>query len=122
MAIEEERPATGWNRRGPSDCVRLGGEQSEVTPKLLVKVEPDGECLVVSGRLAQTLQLLIRTGKGGFTSGEASPLGWARRTSDSIFKLRRMGIPITTTMEDAGDARIGRYRLAVPVAIIPPTD
>jgi hypothetical protein len=73
---------------------------------------------MVTGRLAQTLALLIRTGPAGFTSGEASPLGWARRTSDYVLKLRALGVPIATTLETAGDARVGRYSLTEPVAAV----
>lgn len=65
------------------------------------------------------LGLLLSTGPMGFTSGEASPLGWARRTSHYVFKLRRAGIPITTTWETTADgARVARYCLAAPVEVV----
>lgn len=85
---------------------------------IIARVEPDGEPFVVSGREAQTLDLLIQSGDAGFTSGEASPLGWARRTSDYVLKLRRKGVPVSTTRERAGDAVVGRYRLAGRVRVL----
>lgn len=79
---------------------------------------PGGEVRAVQGRLAQTLSLLIQRGSRGFTSGEASPLGWARRTSAYIHKLRRLGLPIVTTREATGDgALVARYSLLVPVEV-----
>lgn len=40
---------------------------------------PDGQPVRLTGREAQTLRLLVHVGPVGFTSGEALPLGWARR-------------------------------------------
>lgn len=74
--------------------------------------------LTVGGRLAQTLALLIQCGNRGVTAGEASPLGWARRTSHYVHGLRQLGFPILTQWEEAGDARVGRYVLAAPVAVV----
>lgn len=84
----------------------------------VARVEPDGEPFTVTGREAQTLDLLIRSGETGFTSCEASPLGWARRTSAYVLKLRRKGVPVSTTRERAGDATVGRYRLAGRVRVL----
>ncbi|MFN3815161.1 hypothetical protein [Brevundimonas sp.] len=87
-------------------------------PRLTFRLLPDGEPLTVEGREAQTLALLLTTGPRGFTSGEASPLGWARRTSAYIFKLRRLGLPIATAREATPDgARVARYTLAGPVTL-----
>lgn len=70
------------------------------------------------GRQAQTLALLVAKGPRGFTSGEASLLGWARRTSHYIYMLRAAGLAIETVGERAGDARIGRYVLIRPVKVV----
>lgn len=71
------------------------------------------------GREAQTLALLLRKGKRGFTSGQASPLGWARRTSAYIFKPRAAGLVITTTPTTiAGGVTVGRYVLVTLVQVI----
>jgi len=88
------------------------------TERLTDRLEPDADPATLRGRLAQTLALLIRTGAGGFTSGEASPLGWARRTSDYVHQLRARGVRMATIGERTGDARIGRYRLADPVTLL----
>jgi hypothetical protein len=85
---------------------------------LTARVLPDGEPVTVSGREAQTLRLLLRVGVRGFTSGEASPLGWARRTSHYVWKLRAAGFPISTQREVTPDGcRIGRYALTGPVVV-----
>lgn len=87
-------------------------------PWIKVRVPPSGELVTVAGREAQTLDLLLATGPRGFTSGEASPLGWARRTSAYVHKLRRLGIPILTVWETVGDARVGRYVLAAGLLVV----
>lgn len=74
--------------------------------------------MTVKGREAETLRLLVRAGSRGFTSGEASPLGWARRTSHYVFKLRSTGLPVATVCERIGDARVGRYVLQSPVILL----
>jgi len=78
--------------------------------------------LTLSGREAQTLGLLIERGERGVNSGEASPLGWARRTSAYIHRLRRAGFAISTCREPAGDANVARYRLVEPVEVLEPGD
>jgi hypothetical protein len=83
-----------------------------------VKVECSPDSITVCGREAQTLLLLIVRAEKGLTSGEASPLGWARRTSAYVRKLRLAGIPIQTTRERIGDASVGRYRLTVQVKVL----
>ena len=79
---------------------------------------PDTVPITVTGWQAQTLAFLIQTGPEGFTSGEASPLGWERRTSAYVQKLREAGVPILTTWETTHDARVGRYTLAGPVVVL----
>jgi hypothetical protein len=87
--------------------------------RVVYRVTPDGEPVMVVGREAQTLALLVARGPEGFTSGEASPLGWGRRTSAYVHDLRRLGLRIETTYETTSDgARIGRYRLSSPVQIV----
>ena len=118
------KPATGTNRDGPSDFVsrqgRPNNSRTRSTAQLTFRVPPDGAPVTVTGREAQTLALLIATAPRGFTSGEASPLGWARRTSHYVFRLRRLGVQIITTPEEAGDARVGRYALVGPLVVVPP--
>lgn len=87
-------------------------------PSLTFVSGPNGSEMTVRGREAQTLALLLKTGPKGFTSGEASPLGWARRTSHYILELRRRGLLILTVWESAGDCRIGRYILQSPVSVV----
>lgn len=87
-------------------------------PTLTVRVLPDGEPLTVTGRVAQTLALLLKVGAAGFNSGEASFYGWARRTSDYVFRLRGLGFAVSTDLETVGDARVARYRLASRVEVV----
>ena len=127
MSPNVERPATGADRSGPPTVFSRAAEHREDTPKvgrtqhaLTFTLEPDGRPITVFGRLAQTLDLLIRVGANGFTSGEASPLGWARRTSHYVHRLRAVGVQIGMTWERVGDARVGRYFLVAPVAVVGP--
>lgn len=86
---------------------------------LTVRVLPGGKPITLVGREAQTLKLLIECGGRGFTCGEASPFGWARRTPAYIHDLRRKGIPIASSLENTPDgARVARYRLVVTVEVI----
>jgi hypothetical protein len=88
-------------------------------PYLKVRVVGLDRMCLVHGRLAQTLWLLRDARPKGLTSGDASPLGWARRTSHYVFKLRALGLDIATTRELISDgARIGRYRLKTPLDVI----
>lgn len=88
-------------------------------PKLTVKVADGDLPITVRGREAQTLALLIQLGVRGFTSGEASPLNWARRTSAYVHKLNRAGVPVASVLEPTSDgARVARYSLAAPVAVV----
>jgi hypothetical protein len=103
----------------------LGGARSEDTTgrkacKHTLTVQLfDGRVLTVRGREAQTLALLIQQGARGFTSGEASPLGWARRTSAYIFKLRKAGLDIYTgTQKLPCGTNVGVYILRTVVTVI----
>lgn len=72
-----------------------------------------------TGRKAQTLALLLAVGPLGFTSDDASLLGWARRTSQYVHKLRAAGLDIATTWETVADgARVGRYSLGSKVQVV----
>ena len=118
MTLETERPAPGPTGCGSFQSVHFAGERAKDTGKIEFRIEPDGAPIVVSGRVAQTLLLLIETGGRGFTSGEASPYRWARRTSHYVFVLRSLGVHIDTLRELAGDVRIGRYILRSRVTLV----
>lgn len=93
-------------------------QSAHIKPEVTFIVE-GGEPVTVRGRQAQTLSLLAERGPRGFTSGEASPLGWARRTSHYIHCLRELGVQIETRREAAGDgSRIGRYTLSTPLRLV----
>lgn len=80
--------------------------------KASLEVKDRSGVRTVYGRLAQTLSLLIERGADGLTSGDASVMGWARRTSAYIHQLRCRGFQISTTLETTGDgSRVGRYHL-----------
>ncbi|WP_150125952.1 hypothetical protein [Brevundimonas sp. LM2] len=126
MTAQTMNPAAGDTAGGVRDASR-GAARSEHTTgtrsdklKLTVCLPPATDPITVEGREAQTLTLLMRVGPRGFTSGEASLLGWARRTSAYVRKLRLAGVPIHTTWEATDDARVGRYTLAGPVVVVGP--
>lgn len=123
MSLKSNGPGDGRSSRG------AGGVALDSTPTLTTsrpqrealsaRVLPDGKPFMVRGREAQTLRLLLRKGPAGFTSGEASPLGWARRTSHYVMKLRRAGVPISSPREMTPDgARVARYMLAGELEVI----
>lgn len=123
MGSQDKGPGAGGTARGTPEIARGKAPSSTKSRRereaLTARVLPDGAPVTVRGREAQTLGLLIRKGPAGFTSGEASPMGWARRSSDYIFKLRGKGFPIATTLEDTADGcRVGRYSLSAPVVIV----
>jgi hypothetical protein len=93
-------------------------QSNRIKPK--VTFIADGrDPVTVRGRQAQTLTLLVERGPRGFTSGEASPMGWARRTSHYVHCLRMLGVQIETRREAAGDgSRIGRYTLTTPLRLV----
>lgn len=103
----------------PDSKLRTRNTTNRVRASLLVRLAPDADTVAFRGREAQTLKLLIDTAPRGFTSGEASPLAWARRTSAYIHKLRRAGVPIADTRERTPDgARVARYSLSGPVTVV----
>lgn len=123
--VGNENPAAGERARG---VVGSGNRRDHITapprpakPSLRV-LWGEGDAITATtfeGREAQTLALLLAVGPKGFTSGDASPLGWARRTSHYVFKLRTAGLDIATTRETVADGtRVGRYTLATPLRVI----
>ena len=125
MTTDRMNPAAGCTTNG-ARIAQLGGSQSDNTtqaaigkPTLVVRTAPDTEPVALIGRVAQTLALLMRKGAAGVTSGEASPLGWARRTSQYVFRLRGYGFEIETHREKAFDGVvIARYVLTSPVEVL----
>jgi hypothetical protein len=123
MEPQEKGSGAGEMAHGAPEIARDKASPSTKSRRhreaLTARVLPDGRPVTVKGREAQTLRLLIRKGPAGFTSGEASPMGWARRTSHYVWKLRAAGFPVATTREEAPDGcRIGRYSLTAPVVIL----
>ena len=78
---------------------------------------PEGRVLQVKGRVAWTLDNLIRAGELGCTPIERPAPRW----SDYVFKLKKVGFSIETIEErHAGtySGRHGRYVLRSPVAVV----
>ncbi len=119
MTPETERPASGGDGRGRFQSVHCGGERRINIPKVWFRIAPDGKPLLATGRIAQTLLILIRADARGITSGEASVYRWARRTSDYVFRLRALGVSVDMRLERAGDARVGRYVLSSRIILLP---
>ena len=110
--------ATGQDRAHKSRA-RPPRMRKRALAQLRLKRFDTGQELSLTGRVAQTLEALHRLGSAGATSGELSPLGWARRTSAYVHTLRRHhGLDISGTLEAAGDAVVMRYRLETPVTIL----
>lgn len=123
MDLKTESPAAGAAACGARGVAlgqaNLSSKRFGAREALTARVLPDGHPVTVKGREAQSLRLLIRVGPAGFTSGEASPLGWARRTSHYIMKLRRAGFPIGMVREGTPDgSMVGRYSLDAPVEVL----
>jgi hypothetical protein len=121
MILQRQNP--GGDDAGALDACSTAEENgrkvTRTRPWLKVQVIGRNRMGFVHGRLAQTLWLLINSGSKGQTAGDASPMGWARRTSHYVFKLRQLGLDITTIRELTSDgARIGRYRLNTPLSVI----
>ncbi|WP_087138878.1 winged helix domain-containing protein [Brevundimonas diminuta] len=121
MARNKMNPAAAATANGVRDAWQAAKRPQHTAvkdAKASITVHWDGVQRTFCGRKAKTLALLIEKGPRGFTSGEASPLGWARRTSHYIYTLRASGLAIETVGEKAGDARIGRYVLIQPVTVV----
>lgn len=111
--VKEEAPGEATP---PSVENKMGAAHNSKIP-LLLRALPDGPVISIPpGRETETAKLLLRRGPAGFTSGEASPLGWARRTSAYVCSLRKRGVPIATRREKTADGTsVGRYLLSAPV-------
>lgn len=127
MTVETMNPVAAGTANGAWVAlplsVRLQGNHpghSDASGPLTFSLPPDSVPITVAGREARTMRLLIWTGPRGFTSEEASTLRWARRPGAYVHRLRGMGVPILTTLETVGDARVGRYTLAGPVVVLVP--
>jgi hypothetical protein len=125
MTPEMLNPAAAGTANGVRDASPLSlpphhnhRRHADASGPLTFLLPPDTVFITVPGREAQTMRLLIQTGPHGLTSGEASPLRWARRTGAYVHKLRGLGVPIQTTRERVADAVIGRYTLAGPVMVV----
>lgn len=117
MAEITRAPGTGRTVRGggiytPGGEGTQGTNQDESHKVLTAEFLPNGPRIVVRGREAQTLALLIERDSRGFTPAEASTFRWARRTSSYVFRLRRRGVMIATLIEIEDGVRVGRYVLA----------
>ncbi len=66
---------------------------------------------------AQTLYASMLATAAGLTNGEVSWIGWARRISAFVFKLRKRLEISTTRAVVQPDARVGRYKLATPILV-----
>lgn len=123
MTDQTMNPAAGDTASGARETSLSGGHpghschNQDGKAPLTFRLAPDHQPITVTGRLSQTMRLLIQTGPNGFTSGEAAPLGWSRCTGAYAHKLRGLGVPIQTALERAGDRRVGRYGLARPVVV-----
>jgi hypothetical protein len=121
MTLQNESPG-GDDAEASEGRSHCQWNETHLAPRnLLLKVQcvSDGLEITLHGRPAQTLRLLIKRGAKGITSGEAAPLGWARRTSSYIHKLRQSGLKIKTTSEVATDgSRVGRYRLITTLVVL----
>ena len=123
--LKQERPGAAATAHGAAGRARacFGSTRpdrspSRIIPQIIVQDSATGREWRFSGREAQTLRELIRRGPAGATSGELSPLRWARRTSHYVHRLRAAGVAIRTEREEAGDAWIGRYVLETPLSIL----
>ena len=125
MPPEMVNPAASAKANGVRGAFLGGKPPSDITtdpkrqPQFWGRKLPDGEPFRITKREVQTLRLLLERGSIGFTSGEASPLGWARRTSAYIYQLRRKGLAIATTREAVADgASVARYILTDRAEVI----
>ena len=89
----------------------------EANPIIELRVRLNGRILMIRGRMAWALDLLIKRGHRGLTTLEYPAPRW----SHYVYKLRGQGFPITTEGEQHGGAFAGthaRYKLAGYVEVI----
>lgn len=90
--------------------------------RLKVKAHVDGRSIIVTGREAETLLLLIERGTEGVSPLDAHRAGPAFRLAAYVFDLKKLGIPIECKSEEHAGGRHGRYFLTSPVVIIDRND
>jgi hypothetical protein len=122
---KQERPGATATAHGAagrtracSASTRPKASRTRTLPQITVAEPETDRRWRFAGREAQTLRELIRRGPAGTTSGELSPMGWARRSSSYVFKLRAAGLDIATVREPAGDAWVGRYVLHTRLVVL----
>ena len=85
--------------------------------RLTVRLGEEGPTLAVKGRVAWTLNELLRAGTRGVTPIERPAPRW----SDYVFKLRKAGVVVETIDERHGGTYSGdhgRYVLRSPVVVV----
>lgn len=90
----------------------------KIRPYTLVK-RANGNVLKVYDRPAQTLYFLNSIGDKGATRLEFTAAGWARSVPSYIHDLRRMGLNISSPLEEVEKGvRVSRYRLEEQIEIL----
>jgi hypothetical protein len=112
-------PRASHSRRAHLNGARPQTKAKPPKAQARIRRLDNGVIQFLKGRPAQTLLELHRRGMSGATSGELSPLGWARRSSAYVFDLRRKGFEIETQYEEIGDALVGRYILLTALEVLP---
>jgi hypothetical protein len=112
-------PSASHLRRAHLNGARPQSKPKPIKAQARIRRLDSGVVQFLKGRPAQTLLELHRRGVAGATSGELSPLGWARRSSAYVFDLRAMGFEIETQYEEMGDALVGRYILRTALEVLP---
>ncbi len=112
-------PNASYLRRAHLNGARPQTKAKQSKAQARIRRLDSGVIQFLKGRPAQTLLELHRRGITGATSGELSPLGWARRSSAYVFDLRAMGFEIETQYEEIGDALVGRYILRTAIEVLP---
>ncbi|MBP7482056.1 MAG: hypothetical protein KA788_05920 [Lacunisphaera sp.] len=120
MTPQNGNPGAGGAGASKGRSSKQQNTNKVTQPKAMLKVHraSDNSTHVFHGRDAQTLDMLIQLGALGVTSGEASVVGWARRTSAYIKNLRDAGVQISTTREPASGAMVGRYHLLDSLTVV----
>jgi len=120
MTPQNGNPGAGGAGASKGRSYKQQNTNKVTQPKAMLKVHraADNTEFTFGGRNAQTLDVLIQLGAYGVTSGEASVLGWARRTSAYIKNLRDAGVQISTTRELASGAMVGRYHLLDSLTVV----
>ena len=119
MTPQNENPGAGNAGASPVGSKAKQNRNNPTRTRPWIEVSWGSNVVRFNGREAQTLALLLHYGAAGFTNGQASSCGWARRTSAYIFKLRRAGLEINTaTLPLPCGASVGLYILHSTVIVI----